>query len=283
MSLGITHSMENISLGITEEIKCINCEKDGHYLKQCPDPIKSYGIILCSKNNRNELCYVNVRRRNTYGYFDFLRGNYDLLDPVYIQKIINTMTMQEKNSILNAKFVDLWKNLWLLKNNKVKNKRKSIFYKSMIKFNILKNGITDDDTGFFYNIKHFVKNSNTRYETPEWNFPKGKRDFKETPIESALREFEEETNILDRSKYTIDETKEFSIEHTGLNGVSYKTIYFLAFSDKQFNIAKERNRFQKQEISQIEWISHNNSLKLYRKYENYKVSLLMNIYNYLTK
>ena len=36
----------------------------------------------------------------------------------------------------------------------------------------------------------------TKYEEPEWEFPKGQRNNDETKIDCGIREFEEETNIL---------------------------------------------------------------------------------------
>ena len=45
-------------------------------------------------------------------------------------------------------------------------------------------------------LKDLIDKSTTRWEETEWEFPKGRRNFKEKDLECALREFEEETGIL---------------------------------------------------------------------------------------
>ena len=259
---------------------CNNCSKENHIAKNCILPIQSFGIILCHISNE-DIKYVNIRRRNTYGYFDFLRGNYNLLDSDYIKQMIDTMTMYEKGNILNKNFIDLWKELWRLKTNKVKNKNKSNFYKSMIKFNVLRNGIFNEDFGYFYNIKSLVDKSKTKYNTPEWNFPKGKRNYGETNLECAVREFEEETNIYDRSKYSIIPDVSFTCTHKGSDNVYYKTTYYVAIAKKIINFKYERNTFQQQEISTIEWKTYDENINVFRPYEQYKINILNNLHTYV--
>jgi len=261
-------------------ILCSNCGKENHMAKKCGLPIQSFGIILCHIG-KDKIQYVNIRRRNTYGYFDFLRGNYNLMDSDYIKQMIDTMTLQEKRNILNKNFIDLWKELWHLKTNKIKNKNKSIFYKSMIKFNILRNGIFNDDFGYFYNTKSLVSKSKTKYDTPEWNFPKGKRNYGENNTECAVREFEEETNIFDRSKYELIPDKTFACTHKGSDNVYYKTTYYVAVAKKLINFNLERNTFQKQEISTIEWMTYDENIKVFRPYEQYKINILNKLHSFM--
>jgi len=44
-----------------------------------------------------------------------------------------------------------------------------------------------------YNLESLITNSTTNWETPEWEFPKGRRNYQENDLACALREFEEET------------------------------------------------------------------------------------------
>ena len=56
---------------------CNNCGKTGHISNLCKLPIVSYGIVafrMC--NGKPE--YLMIRRKDTFGYIDFVRGKYSL-------------------------------------------------------------------------------------------------------------------------------------------------------------------------------------------------------------
>ena len=58
-------------------IFCNNCGKGGHLYHQCKTPITSVGIITVRSNNSN-LEYLLIRRKDSLGYIDFLRGKYNI-------------------------------------------------------------------------------------------------------------------------------------------------------------------------------------------------------------
>jgi hypothetical protein len=62
------------------------------------------------------------------------------------------------------------------------------------KMEIIKNGINSIN-GETINLTDIVNNSITKWTETEWEFPKGRRNFKEKDLDCALREFEEETGI----------------------------------------------------------------------------------------
>ena len=56
---------------------CNNCGKNGHVFHQCKQPITSIGIIAFRyKNNKRE--YLMIRRKDSLGFVDFMRGKYPL-------------------------------------------------------------------------------------------------------------------------------------------------------------------------------------------------------------
>jgi hypothetical protein len=65
---------------------CNNCGKHGHLYHQCKMPITSIGIIAFryNKNRQNidntngVLEYLMIRRKDTLGYIDFMRGKYSV-------------------------------------------------------------------------------------------------------------------------------------------------------------------------------------------------------------
>ena len=91
---------------------------------------------------------------------------------------------------INCEFDELWKALW--------GERVGLQYKneekmSQEKFKTLKLGINNGTNEF--NLKDLVKSSETKWEEPEWGFPKGRRNNLENDLNCALREFEEELGI----------------------------------------------------------------------------------------
>ena len=90
---------------------CNNCGKHGHSFHQCKLPITSYGIIVFKKTSEG-LKYLMIRRRNSFGYIDFIRGKYDLDDFEYIYNTILMMTVKEQNDLLTHTFEELWSDLW---------------------------------------------------------------------------------------------------------------------------------------------------------------------------
>ena len=77
---------------------CNNCGKYGHLFHQCKLPITSYGIILFRTINKKRQ-YLMIRRRDTFGYIDFIRGKYSINNVEQIQHIFNEMTILEKTRI----------------------------------------------------------------------------------------------------------------------------------------------------------------------------------------
>ena len=90
---------------------CNNCGKNGHAFHQCRYPITSIGIITF-RNTKEGIKYLMIRRKDTLGFVDFMRGKYPLYNQNYLRNIINEMTIQEKQKLLNNSFDNLWKDLW---------------------------------------------------------------------------------------------------------------------------------------------------------------------------
>ena len=80
----------------TKHTFCNNCGKNGHVFHQCKQPITSIGIIAFRYNINNKLEYLMIRRKDSLGFVDFMRGKYPINNKSYIMNIINEMTMNEK-------------------------------------------------------------------------------------------------------------------------------------------------------------------------------------------
>ena len=90
---------------------CNNCGKTGHAYHMCKLPITSIGIITFKPTTQG-LKYLMIRRKDSLGYVDFMRGRYPLYNKDYLINIVNEMTDEEKNNLLTKDFDILWSNLW---------------------------------------------------------------------------------------------------------------------------------------------------------------------------
>lgn len=267
---------------------CNNCGKQGHLFYQCKLPITSYGIILFHMKrinhkinntieeyeNDTNIQFLMIRRKNTFGYIDFIRGKYSPFNEEHIQSIVNEMSLIEKNNILEETFANLWKKMWGETMN-IQHKNEEIV--SSKKFEYIKNGITiNDDIGDKITLDEIIQNSTTHWEETEWEFPKGRRNYDEKDLVCALREFEEETGISQSSIKLIENIMPFEETFIGTNHKSYKHKYFLAYID---NITDDLlDNYQKAEVSKIEWKTYSECLECIRPYNLEKKQLVERIY-----
>ena len=90
---------------------CNNCGKHGHAFKQCKNPITSFGVIIF-RINQNQRQYLMIRRKDTLGYIDFMRGKYSVTNHKYILNMLKQMTVSEKHKLSTFTFNNLWNELW---------------------------------------------------------------------------------------------------------------------------------------------------------------------------
>jgi len=254
---------------------CNNCGKTGHAFFQCKLPITSYGIVLFHIDKTvdvdSKVKFLMIRRKNTFGYIDFIRGKYSPLNEEHVQNIVNEMSLIEKNSILEESFLQLWKKMWGETTN-VQHKNEEIV--SSKKFEVIKNGIMNEDVKI--TLAEIVKNSSTSWEETEWEFPKGRRNYDEKDLSCALREFEEETGIPQSKIKLIENIIPFEETFIGTNHKSYKHKYFLACIDNVYDDLL--NDYQKAEVSKIEWKTYSGCLESIRPYNLEKKQLVERIY-----
>ena len=66
---------------------CNNCGKTGHLYHQCNKPITSIGLIIFRRKN-NKIEYLLIRRKDSLGYVDFMRGKYPMGNKIYLNNIL---------------------------------------------------------------------------------------------------------------------------------------------------------------------------------------------------
>ena len=250
---------------------CNNCGKQGHLFHQCKLPITSYGIILFRKI-KDEIQYLMIRRKDSFGYIDFMRGKYSPYNIFQLQKIIDEMSILEKTRILADPFDQLWIQMWGETTNvQYKNEELS----SSKKMDLIRNGVIINDENV--TLKSIVENSKTEWNETEWEFPKGRRNNKEKDLECALREFEEETGISKNKISVIENIMPFEEIFIGTNHKSYKHKYFLAYMEEENEEMADLEHYQVTEVSKIEWKTIDKCLESIRPYNLEKKKLITNI------
>jgi 8-oxo-dGTP pyrophosphatase MutT (NUDIX family) len=291
-----------------KNIYCGNCGKKGHIYRNCYKPIISLGIICVKYDNENindiiknckkrgkifnrytisdilsnksminliksKIKFLMVCRKHSLGYIELIRGNYNFEndnDIIYVKKMFKLMTKKEIDIIKERDFDKLWNDLWVLENRSNLHKREYI--QSKIKFEKLIVGIHN------INLDTFI-NSGSKWYEPEWEFPKGRRNIKESDINCAIREFEEETNFK-TEEYQVLDLNPISEIFMGNNGINYKHTYFFAQSlTNNLPNINDDNMFQHIEISDIKWLSFDEALMKIRDYNIERKDILNKIFN----
>ena len=248
---------------------CNNCGKQGHLFNHCKIPITSIGII-CAKREETSHTYLMICRKDSIGYIEFLRGKYPLYNRDYIQTLVDEMTLDEKEKILSSSFDDLWGELWseyigLQYRNEEKHSRE--------KFKQIKRGINIYDEEQ-YDLEIIIKDSNTKWETPEWGFPKGRRNYQETDITCAYREFMEETGLCKNEIEMVTNMQPFEEIFVGSNFKSYKHKYYLSILKSNNN---NTNEYQKTEVSDMKWLCLEDCLQKIRPYNLEKRDIIIQV------
>jgi len=117
LKLKTNFSKEPVTNPLKQPIFCNNCGKYGHFFYQCNNPITSIGIIAFrylplshTMGSTNSLAgshlttrkreYLIIRRKDTLGYIDFIRGKYSIHNKPYILNMFKQMTDEERQTIL---------------------------------------------------------------------------------------------------------------------------------------------------------------------------------------
>ena len=255
-----------------EPTYCNNCGKPGHVFHQCKLPITSIGIIAFRKHE-GQLQYLMIRRKDTLGFIDFMRGKYAVNNKYYIINMLKQMTQEEKDILKQGDFDAVWFKLW--GGNVISNQYKNEESISREKYNSLVQGILVKEG--FYTLCDLIEESNKDkiWTEAEWGFPKGRRNFQETDLNCAIREFEEETGFKRDTMTLIQNVLPFEEIFTGSNYKSYKHKNFLVYMN--YDNALDMENFEKAEVSKMEWLSYNDCILKIREYNMEKMHLIQKV------
>jgi 8-oxo-dGTP pyrophosphatase MutT (NUDIX family) len=255
---------------------CNNCNRTNHLYNNCRAPITSIGIIAFRSGHHGPE-FLMIRRRDSFGFVDFVRGKYSLNDEVYIQRIIDEMTIYEKENLVRLTFEQLWKLLWgeYTRGSQYKNEE-SI---SCEKYCQIVAGIRTKD-GKRKTLQQFINDSPTRWLETEWGFPKGRRNYNEKDLTCALRECLEETGYDITTDNIIQNIVPFEEIFMGSDMKCYKQKYFLAMVDLD---KKPKKAHDIMEVGLMKWLPYDECIQMIRPYNLEKIAIIQKINNILEK
>ncbi len=259
---------------------CNNCNKYGHVFFNCRHPTTSVGIIVCRPGERGGYEYLMICRKHSLGYMDFMRGKYPLYNKLYLSNIISEMTREEKDNLLTKEFDYLWINLWGGEHVGIQYRGEEKI--SREKFESLRFGVAAGSCKF--NMTSLMKEEEKHvqqqvWEEPEWGFPKGRHNNKETDMQCALREFEEETGYSRNDIKILQNVLPLDEIFMGSNYKCYKHKYYVAMIEPT---VVPMLPFQSTEVSKMEWYSYEVALQKIRNYNLDKKKVLTSINELLT-
>jgi 8-oxo-dGTP pyrophosphatase MutT (NUDIX family) len=277
---------------------CNNCGKSGHTFSQCKIPITSFGCIVFRINpETNFREYLMICRRFSIAYLEFIRGKYAISDIKYITGLLQQMTNKEREIIGCADYWKIRNATWCsgafddnlsLKRDICAGSDNKYYNEDVLsceKFGalcrqynlseLLKGCLDEGDKADSSELEEIRMFPNNGWDQPEWGFPKGRREYKETDYFCAIREFHEETGInislLQQIKNIIPIEENFM----GSNFKTYKHKYYLMYMNYADTMIK--TNFQKSEVSCIAWKTLDESIASIRPYNFEKKRLIKNI------
>jgi 8-oxo-dGTP pyrophosphatase MutT (NUDIX family) len=265
-------------------IPCTNCGVEGHTYRSCLLPVNSYGIIafrikdqwsgkiknaddinikLCTsggntrtvtagQDENGQLEVLLIRRKDSLRFVEFVRGKYSIEDEPYLYQMLANMTISERETVQTSSFDELWKMVW--GTTQTRN-YKNDYDASKHKFELLR------DSGLLSKI---LSNTVSKWDIPEWGFPKGRRNPKENDYDCAVREFKEETGLKDTEFKVITNMDPLCETFYGDNNVHYCHKYYLAICDTNVTPKLDEYPHQEREIGDIRWVAVNDALGLIR-------------------
>ena len=281
---------------------CSNCGGTGHTFRFCMEPVSSYGVLVfrwlspnkewpqiseLSRDTSNPTGtsslipqVLMIQRKDSLGFMDIMRGKYKVNEPDYIRKQLRGMTQDERHKLETMEFEEIWHLLWgsdtessqRYAHDRVVSKQKLAELRAGIEL----------PSGEQYTLSDLLRQEPAVYETPEWGFPKGRRDPHESDIHCAFRELEEETSIKEDELLKAVNIVPFIEQFYGSNNIHYRHSYYLAqFIGKREVTFDIVNKEMTREIGNLAWKSLDDAIQLLRPENIEKKQIILQLHGLL--
>lgn len=193
----------------------------------------SAGVLLCRRTPAGKMEALLVRKRYTYAFADFIYGRYRQGGTLHhtvasLQPLFERMTVEELLSIWSLRFGQMWAHIWVTESpSGLYHSRKLLFCQL----------IADGGEA----LRAVLQRVRVRCHALPWEVPRGHQEEGEThaPVQTAVREMEEETGIAKRHYRLIPDS--YCSHVTQDRGVTYRAAYYVAIIDYALS-ARLQNR-----------------------------------------
>jgi 8-oxo-dGTP pyrophosphatase MutT (NUDIX family) len=285
-----------------QEQLCSNCGGTGHTFRICTEPVSSYGVLVFRWISRNEawpqpseFCkdainptgitslipqVLMIQRKDSLGFMDIMRGKYKINESEYIKKQLRGMTQEERQKLETMDFEEIWNELWGA-DIELTNRYAHDHVISKQKLAELRSGVQLAN-GEKYCLTDLLRQEPVLYTTPEWGFPKGRRDPYESDIRCAFRELEEETSICEHELLKVTNVSPFIEQFYGSNNIHYRHTYYIAQYVGNRTISFDAlNSEMTREIGNLAWKNLDEAVLLIRPENLEKRGILLQFANLL--
>lgn len=259
-----------------QPLQCTNCGGTGHIFRQCIAPVTSYGVIMVRTKNEFDIAsamsknpalvtgmenqpleFLLIQRRDSLGFIELVRGRYRVNDIDYICLHLRGITQAERERYRDGPFETIWNSMWGLNVNHL---YKNEFENAKAKWTQIQKGVMDSK-GKVWTIQDMIDASGPPQETPEWGFPKGRRDAQESDYVCAMREMYEETGVKEKDVVPIQNLEPLIESFFGSNHVHYCHKYYIVWVPHTVRVEYDSsNDHMRREIGDLRWFSLNEAL-----------------------
>jgi 8-oxo-dGTP pyrophosphatase MutT (NUDIX family) len=256
---------------------CTNCGGNGHTFKQCIAPVTSYGVIMVrardgfdisdalAKNSslvtgmeNEQLEFLLIQRRDSLGFIELIRGRYKVTDIDYIRLHLGGITEDERRRYKEGPFEELWNGMWGLNHSHL---YRNEYENAKAKWDQMQKGVMDVK-GKVWTLDEMIATAGTAQETPEWGFPKGRRDAQESDYVCAMREMYEETGITEKDVIPIQNLEPLVEAFFGSNHVHYCHKYYIVWVPSSLKVEFDKeNEHMRREIGDLKWFKLDEAMK----------------------
>jgi len=128
----------------------------------------------------------------------------------------------------------------------------------------------------FYTLSDCIKEIHQQWTQNDWGFPKGRKNFNESDLSCAVREFVEETGVNESLLSIVTNIVPYEEIFTGSNFKSYKHKYYLGYienGEETVNLAG----FQREEVGDMDWKTLQDAVSSIRDYHVERKKILRNV------
>jgi 8-oxo-dGTP pyrophosphatase MutT (NUDIX family) len=275
---------------------CTNCGELNHSFKQCLAPITSHGIIafrivngwnpskvlaenesaITGLEQSGPIQFLMIQRRDSLGFVELMRGKYGLNDFTYITTQLKGMTVNERGRFLTLSFQQLWDNLWGSDRANIQYRQEKEMSRSKME-QLREFGIVDEK-GVRRSLVDLFESFGPGWQTPEWGFPKGRRDPYETERACAFREMFEETGLRECDTQMIENLEPIQENFFGTNHIYYCHKYRIVYVKDSVKVEFDpTNEHMRREIGNLGWFTLEEALQKIRPENVEKKEVLIRV------